>query len=49
MATVAGDGDKEIAALDLKLTREEVAALEKPCRPHSILGHQQPKPSRMSR
>jgi aryl-alcohol dehydrogenase-like predicted oxidoreductase len=41
--------DEAIAALDLKLTREEVAAIEKPYRPHSILGHEQPKPSRMSR
>ena len=41
--------DEAIAALDLKLTREEIAALEQPYRPHSILGHDQPKPSRMSR
>ncbi len=41
--------DEAIAALDLKLTREEVAAFEKPYRPHSILGHEQPKPSRMGR
>lgn len=33
-----------IAAIDLKLTAEEVAALEKPYRPHGILGHAQPTP-----
>ena len=31
-----------IAAVDLKLSAEEVAALEKPYRPHPILGHAQP-------
>lgn len=36
-----------IAAADVKLTADEVAALEKPYRPHPILGHEQPKPSRM--
>ena len=36
-----------IAAVDVKLTADEVAALEKPYRPHPILGHEQPKPSRM--
>jgi 1-deoxyxylulose-5-phosphate synthase len=36
-----------IAAVDVKLTTDEVAALEKPYRPHPILGHEQPKPSRM--
>jgi len=33
-----------IAAIDLKLTADEVAALEKPYRPHPILGHKQPGP-----
>jgi hypothetical protein len=28
--------------VDLKLSAEEVAALEKPYRPHPILGHAQP-------
>ena len=36
-----------IAAVDLKLADEEVAALEKPYRPHGILGHMQPKPKAM--
>jgi aryl-alcohol dehydrogenase-like predicted oxidoreductase len=36
-----------ISAADVKLTADEVAALEKPYRPHPILGHEQPKPSRM--
>src|SRR5579872_2060390 len=31
-----------LGAVDLKLTAEEVAALEKPYRPHGILGHAQP-------
>ena len=33
-----------IAAADLKLTPEEVAALEKPYKPHTIFGHPQPTP-----
>ena len=36
-----------IGALDLKLSAEEVAALEKPYRPHPILGHFQPAPKSM--
>jgi 1-deoxyxylulose-5-phosphate synthase len=36
-----------IAAVDLKLSDDEVAALEKPYRPHGILGHAQPKPKAM--
>ncbi len=31
-----------IAAVDVKLTEEEIAALEKPYQPHTILGHAQP-------
>jgi aryl-alcohol dehydrogenase-like predicted oxidoreductase len=31
-----------ISAVDLKLSAEEVVALEKPYRPHPILGHTQP-------
>jgi aryl-alcohol dehydrogenase-like predicted oxidoreductase len=31
-----------IAAVDLKLANDEVAALEKPYRPHRVLGHAQP-------
>jgi aryl-alcohol dehydrogenase (NADP+) len=36
-----------IAAVDLKLSDEEMAILEKPYRPHGILGHAQPKPKAM--
>jgi aryl-alcohol dehydrogenase (NADP+) len=35
-----------IAAVDIKLAPEEIAALEKPYRPHRILGHAQPKATR---
>ena len=38
-----------IAAVDIALGAEEVAALEKPYRPHSILGHVQPSPKEMLR
>src|SRR6201986_2352591 len=31
-----------IASVDLKLSSDEVAALEKPYRPHKVLGHTQP-------
>jgi 1-deoxyxylulose-5-phosphate synthase len=37
-----------IAAVDIKLTPEEVVALEKPYRPHRILGHAQPSPKSMA-
>ena len=36
-----------IAAVDLTLADDEVAVLEKPYRPHGILGHAQPKPKAM--
>jgi aryl-alcohol dehydrogenase (NADP+) len=36
-----------IGAVDLKLTAEEIAALEKPYRPHPILGHAQPSARNM--
>jgi len=36
-----------IAGVDLKLTAEEIAALEKPYRPHPILGHAQPSAKNM--
>lgn len=36
-----------IAAVDIKLSAEEVAALEKPYKPHGILGHAQPTPKSM--
>ena len=32
------------AAVDLKLTAEEIATLEKPYNPHKVLGHAQPTP-----
>jgi aryl-alcohol dehydrogenase-like predicted oxidoreductase len=38
-----------VGALDLKLSGEEVAAVEKPYRPHPIFGHEQPKPALMVR
>lgn len=39
---------KEIfAAVDIKLSAEEVAMVEEPYRPHPILGHEQPQPARM--
>jgi len=36
-----------ITAVDLKLGDDDVAALEKPYRPHGILGHAQPQPKAM--
>jgi aryl-alcohol dehydrogenase-like predicted oxidoreductase len=36
-----------IGAVELKLTPEEVAALEKPYKPHPILGHAQPSAKSM--
>jgi len=38
-----------IAAVDVALSAEEVAALEAPYRPHPILGHANPKPKDMRR
>lgn len=38
-----------IAAADIKLTPDEVAAVEKPYKPHNILGHAQPSPKSMVR
>jgi aryl-alcohol dehydrogenase (NADP+) len=35
------------AAVEIKLSAEEVAAVEEPYRPHPILGHEQPKPAKM--
>ncbi|MBV8773968.1 MAG: aldo/keto reductase, partial [Deltaproteobacteria bacterium] len=34
-------------AVEIELTAEEVDQLEKPYRPHPILGHEQPRASRM--
>jgi len=36
-----------IDAVEIKLTPEEVAALEKPYQPHPIIGHEQPNAGRM--
>ena len=36
-------------AVDIKLTAEELASVEKPYRPHPILGHTQPDPRRMAK
>ena len=36
-----------IEAVELKLSAEEIAAIEKPYRPHPVLGHEQPDPRRM--
>jgi aryl-alcohol dehydrogenase (NADP+) len=36
-----------IEAVELKLSAEEIAAIEKPYRPHPVLGHEQPEPRRM--
>jgi 1-deoxyxylulose-5-phosphate synthase len=39
---------KEIfAAADITLSAEDVEALEKPYRPHPILGHEQPRAAKM--
>jgi 1-deoxyxylulose-5-phosphate synthase len=35
------------AAVDIKLSAEETETLEKPYRPHPIIGHQQPKAAKM--
>ena len=45
--TKAGQLKDLTGAIDLKLTAEEVAALEKPYRAHSILGHAQPSAKAM--
>jgi aryl-alcohol dehydrogenase (NADP+) len=37
------------AAVDITLSAEEVAAVEKPYQPHPILGHEQPKGAKMVR
>jgi aryl-alcohol dehydrogenase (NADP+) len=34
-------------AVEIKLSTEEVEALEKPYRPHAIIGHEQPRPAKM--
>ena len=39
--------EEAFKAVEIKLSSEEIEALEKPYRPHPILGHQQPDPRRM--
>jgi aryl-alcohol dehydrogenase (NADP+) len=34
-------------AVDMKLSAEEVEAIEKPYHPHPIIGHEQPQPAKM--
>jgi aryl-alcohol dehydrogenase-like predicted oxidoreductase len=46
-ATKPGHLKDIIGAVDLTLSADEVAALEKPYQPHRILGHAQPKPKDM--
>ena len=46
-ATKAEQLTELIAAVDIKLTGDEIAALEKPYKPHGILGHTQPTPKSM--
>ena len=46
-ATKAAHLKDVIGAVDLKLTAEEIAALEKNYRPHGILGHAQPSAKSM--
>ena len=36
--------DDSVGALEIKLTEDEIAKLERPYRPHPILGHEQPGP-----
>jgi len=36
-----------LASVDIKLTKEEVAALEKPYEPHQVLGFEPPRPVKM--
>ena len=37
------------AAVDIKLSAEEVAMMEEPYRPHPIVGYEQPNPRKMVR
>ena len=43
-ATKAEQLKELVAGVDLKLTAEEVGEMEKPYKPHRILGHAQPTP-----
>jgi len=46
-ATKPGHLKELIASVDLKLTPEEITEVEKPYKPHPILGHAQPTPKAM--
>jgi 1-deoxyxylulose-5-phosphate synthase len=46
-ATKAKHLKELIATVDIKLTSEEIAEVEKPYKPHPILGHAQPTPKKM--
>jgi len=48
-ATKTQQLSESIAAVDIKLADDEVAALEKPYKPHGILGHAQPTPKSMAK
>jgi aryl-alcohol dehydrogenase-like predicted oxidoreductase len=37
-----------IEAVEIKLSAEEIAAIEKPYRPHAVAGHEQPNARRMA-
>ncbi len=41
--------EEAFKSVEIKLNSEEIEALEKPYRPHPILGHQQPEPRRMAK
>jgi len=47
-ATKLAQLEELFASVDLKLSAEEVALMEKPYRPHPILGHEQPRAGRMA-
>jgi len=46
-ATKLGHVKELIGSIAIKLTKEEVAALEKPYEPHPVLGYEPPRPARM--
>src|SRR5580692_3129270 len=48
-ATKTGQLTELIGAVEIKLTAEEVGAVEKPYKPHGILGHAQPSPKAIAK
>jgi aryl-alcohol dehydrogenase (NADP+) len=48
-ATKAQQLTELIGAVEIKLADAEIAALEKPYKPHGILGHAQPTPKSMAK